>query len=322
MKDSETTRQLDDAWPESETVVGPPPPPAAPPAAPVAVEPAEPPPSRSIGNGLLVGLLLVLLIGAGAAIAYYLAHRNSGSQANTVTVTTARTPANQSLAVPSVVGSPRAAAVSRLRQAGLVPQIQLATSTKPAGTVLSQRPAAAASVTRGSQVLLVVANSTSRSTTTATTTTAPTTTAAAAPQPATATVPDVQQQPEAAAVQSLGQAGILASLAFVPGQDELGTVEAQAKQAGSTVPYHGHVQINLSSGPGQKPSERVPNVVGQTVKQAVASINAAHLRLIYLRIPVTSPGQAWKVVQQSPLAGGSAPQNAQVVVYVGALKNQ
>jgi beta-lactam-binding protein with PASTA domain len=307
----------EDAWPEAETVAyaAPPAPPVAPP--PAVAEPAEPPPSRSIGNGLLVGLLLVALIGAGAAIAYYLAHRDSGSKASTVTVTTAGTPADRSLAVPSVVGSTRADAVSRLRQAGLVPQIQVAQSTKPSGTVLSQRPAAAQGVARGSQVLLVVAGGTEPP---ATATTTPTTTAAAPPQPATATVPDVQQQSEASAVQALGQAGILASLAFVPGQDELGTVEAQAKQAGSTVPYHGHVQINLSSGPGQKQSEQVPNVIGQTVKQALASINGAHLRLIYLRIPVTSPSQAWKVVQQSPLGGGSAPQNAQVVIYVGALK--
>jgi hypothetical protein len=159
-----------------------------------------------------------------------------------------------------------------------------------------------------------------RSATTTPTTTAPVTTAAAPPQPTTATVPDVSHQPEAAAVQSLGQAGILASLAFVPARDELGTVEAQAKAAGTTMPYDGHMQINVSTGPGQKPSEPVPNVIGQSVKQALGAINGAHLRLIYLRIPVTDPTQAWKVVQQSPLGGSHAPQNAQVVVYVGQLK--
>ena len=49
-----------------------------------------------------------------------------------------------------------------------------------------------------------------------------------------------------------------------------------------------HVQINLSTGPGQKPSETVPNVIGQTLQQALAAINGAHLRLIYLKYPVTS----------------------------------
>ena len=76
-------------------------------------------------------------------------------------------------------------------------------------------------------------------------------------------MPDVSSQKEQAAVQSLNSAGILPSLAFVPGTDPLGTVTGQAKAAGATVPYHSHVQINVSSGPGDKPQEQVPNVVGQ-----------------------------------------------------------
>ena len=80
------------------------------------------------------------------------------------------------------------------------------------------------------------------------------------------------------------------------------------------------MQINISSGPGDKPSEQVPNVVGQTLQQALASINGAHLRLIYVKFPVTSRSQAGKIVQQSPLGGGHAPQNAQVLVFLGALQ--
>lgn len=246
-------RKPDDAWPEAETVIHSPPPPP----------PTEPPRSRDFGKGLLLGLVAVLLVGFGTAVAW-VAHRSSSSATGTVTVTTAGAPKQR----------PRAAVVAATKHKATAP----------------------------------------------TTTDAPTTTAAAPPEPTTATVPDVSQQSEAAAVQSLGQAGILASLAFVPAQDELGTVEAQAKQAGTTVPAQSHVQINVSTGPGQKASEQVPSVIGQTVKEAVTAINGAHLRLLYLRIPVTSPSQAWKVVQQSPLGGGTAPQNAQVVIYVGALK--
>ena len=76
-------------------------------------------------------------------------------------------------------------------------------------------------------------------------------------------MPDVTSQSEAAAVQALDQAGILASLFFVPGSDPLGTVEQQAKSSGTTVPYHSHVQINISSGPGDKPSESVPTSSGR-----------------------------------------------------------
>jgi beta-lactam-binding protein with PASTA domain len=157
-------------------------------------------------------------------------------------------------------------------------------------------------------------------TTTQAATTTPTTTAAVPAQPTTATVPDVTGQKEAAAVTALGKAGLFASIVFVPGTDPLGTVLEQAKPAGTTVPYHSHVQINVSRGPNATTDATVPNVTGQTLQQAVSTLNGAHLRLIYLKVPVTSRAQAGKVVQQSPLAGAKAPQNAQVVVYLGAFK--
>ena len=69
-------------------------------------------------------------------------------------------------------------------------------------------------------------------------------------------------------------------------RDPLGTVTGQAKASGSTVPYHSHVQINISSGPGDKPQERVASVIGQTLQQAVTSVNGAHLRLIYVKLLV------------------------------------
>jgi beta-lactam-binding protein with PASTA domain len=133
-------------------------------------------------------------------------------------------------------------------------------------------------------------------------------------------MPDVQGQQEQAAVTTLSRAGVLASLVFVPGSDPLGTVVQQAKPSGTVVPYLSHVQINVSRGPGTKVDESVPNVVGQTLTQAVAAMNGAHLRLIYVKYPVTSKSQAGKVVQQSPLAHAKAPQNAQVLVFLGAYK--
>ena len=70
-----------------------------------------------------------------------------------------------------------------------------------------------------------------------------------------------------------------------------------------------------------KPKEQVPNVIGQPLQQALASINNANLRLLYLKFPVTSKSQAGKIVQQSPLAGAQAPRNAQVVVYLGVFSS-
>ncbi len=333
----------DDAWPTSddptvisrrETVVGPPP-------------PVGPPPDRRIGAGLLLGIGAVALVAIGILLAYLLTHRHKDHPATT-TVTTAAlttTAVAATVSVPHFVGMKEADALVRIGQVGLQPKEVFKTQSATPGVVLSQAPRESAEVAKGSVITLVIAKSpaatvptataatttsdatTTAATTTAATTTAPTTTTpptttAPPPQPANATVPDVSGLTEPAAVQALGQAGVLASLFFVPGSDPLGTVEDQAKAAGTTVPYHSHLQINLSKGPNAATNEQVPDVTGQTLTHALSSVNGANLRLIYLKLPVSSKSQAGKIVQQSPLGGGQVPQNAQVLVYLGAYRVQ
>ena len=154
--------------------------------------------------------------------------------------------------MPDVRGRSLAAARAALQAAGLKTTVTRATSAKPAGTVVDEAPKPGAKIAKGSTVTLSVAHApatTAQTTTQATTTTAPTTTAAAPAPPQNATMPDVSHQNEQSAVQAMSRAGILASLVFVPAQDELGTVERQAKPAGTTVPFHSHVQLNISRGP-------------------------------------------------------------------------
>jgi len=273
---------------------------------------------------MLLALAAIALAVAGVAIAYFLTHRDNGPNVTTTFVTTSGTAA-AGKTMPKVTGEKLDQARSTLATFGVRPAVTPQTSDKPAGTVLAQAPEVGTTLTRTTPVTLVVAQarqqaatSTQATTSTGATTTAPTTTAAAPPLPTTATVPDVSSTTEAAAAQSLNRAGIIASLAFVPGSEPLGTVRGQAKQPGTTVPYHSHMQINISSGPGDKPKEQVPNVIGRPLQQALSSINGANLRMLYLRFPVTSKSQAGKIVQQSPLAGAQAPRNAQVVVYLGA----
>jgi beta-lactam-binding protein with PASTA domain len=282
---------------------------------------------------MLLALAVIALAAAGVAIAYFLTHRDDGSSVTTTVVTTSGTAA-VGKPMPKLTGQKLAAAKTTLLALGIQPTITPQTSKQPAGTILAQAPEVGTTLTRGTPVTLVVARAnrqaatstattstaatTTTATTTAQTTTAATTTAATPPPPQTATVPDVSNQTEAAAVQALNRQGIIASLAFIPGTDPLGTVEGQAKQAGATVPYHSHMQINISSGPGDKPKEQVPNVIGQPLQQALSSINGANLRLLYLKFPVTSRSQAGKIVQQTPLGGAQAPRNAQIVVYLGA----
>jgi beta-lactam-binding protein with PASTA domain len=291
---------------------------------------------------MLLGLGALVLVAAGILIAYLLTHQNNDKKtATTVVVTTApSTTVAPKVAVPRFVGLKEQDALVRAGEVGLKPKEVFQPSKAPKGVVISQRPPEGTELARGGQVTLVVdssprtgttvpatttapstnAQTTNPATTTQAATTSPTTTAAAPPQPQNATMPDVVGQKEAEAVTALGNAGILASIAFVPGTDPLGTVLDQAKPAGATVPYRSHVQINVSRGPNDNPLVAVPTVVGQTLEQAVGTLNGAHLRLIYLKYPVTSRAQAGKVVQQSPLGGARAPENAQIVVYLGAFK--
>ena len=309
---------------------------AAPPP-PVAPGPPPPDPDRRIGAGMLLALTAIAIALAGVAIAYFATHRDSHGGVTTVvlntgrsTPTTAKRPkpkpiaAKKNVAVPDLSGKSLADARAVLSALGFSAATTPVTSTQPAGTIVDQAPKAGEKLAKGASITLSVARAQTATTTTtqSTSTSTPTTTATAAPPPPqNATVPDVTTQTEAAAVQALNRAGILASLFFVPGQDPLGTVEQQAKAAGATVPAHSHVQINVSSGPGDKPKVAVPNVIGQTLQQALSSLNGAHLRLIFVKVPVTSRAQAGKVVQQSPLGGGQAPQNAQVAVFLGAYRS-
>jgi beta-lactam-binding protein with PASTA domain len=294
------------------------------------VPPPGPPADRRIGAGMLLGLGALVLVAAGILIAWLLTQRSGDTTAATTVVVTTASSATVApkVAVPRFVGMKEPDALVRAGQVGLQPKEVFKPTKAPKGVVISQRPPQGSELARGATVTLVV-DSTAKTTTlttsstTPTTTqsaTTPTTTAAAPPQPQTATVPDVAGQKEAAAVTAFGDAGILASIVFVPGSDPLGTVVQQAKPSGTTLPYHSHVQINISRGPNDNALVPVPNVVGKTLPEAVSGLNASQLRLLYVKYPVTSRAQAGKVVQQSPLSGAQAPRNAQIVVYLGAFK--
>jgi serine/threonine-protein kinase len=123
-----------------------------------------------------------------------------------------------------------------------------------------------------------------------------------------------------AAVTDLAAKGFLVTLAYVPSDDPLGTVEAQSPQAGATASSGSHVTVNVSSGPGNKPQKTVPDLSGKSVDDALAAVKAAGLRLIVVKRPVTDRSLVGKVVEQTPAAGKTIPRNGQVLVYWGALE--
>jgi serine/threonine-protein kinase len=333
------------------------PPPPPPPFRP---EEPDSPLGRGMLLGLLVIAVAVLGALAGWLVTHRGSGGTTTTVVGTARATGVAGAAVQKVTVPQLVGLTRQQALIRLGRAGLKPKMELRPAGPHDGLVAAQRPVQAESVALGSPVVVLldpspvqeasthpkpnpkpqpkaVTTTVTASTTTPqatapqtttgqttpsqTTTARATTTAATPPAPANATMPDVIRRPEAAAVSALSQAGLLAQIVFVPTTDDLGTVEAQTKPAGTTLPARSHVEINLSGGNGKFPPESVPNVVGENVQDAVSTLNGAQLRLLYEKVRVPSSALDGKVVQQSPIPGDKAPQHAQVVVYVGTFTN-
>jgi serine/threonine-protein kinase len=292
--------------------------------APPPVPPEDVPSERNLGWGMLLALGVLALVAIGAVIGWLLTHRDHGNKTTTVVLTQPggkqiRPGTPMLVAVPDVSGRQQAAAEQALRAAGFQVSTATVPSTQPKGTVVAQHPAASANAHHASTVRINVAAGPSTSAGVTTTSQAATTTAPA--QPTTASVPDVTNGALQSAVQQLATAGFRISLQYVPSTDPLGTVVAQSPQSSATAPAGSHVTVNAADGPGTKPQETVPTLTGGTLPHAVSTANGAHLRLIYVKRTVTDKSQAGTVVDQSPAAGAHAPQNAQVLAYLGAYRS-
>jgi hypothetical protein len=297
---AEMSSERSDGWPRSERVIDDdelvdtrvsPPPRHAPASETYVVDepvPAGPPPADRFGRGVLAGVVLALVVAALVA-AWLIArrqdhhHGNARPAASTVVVTTTSRPQPS----PAPVVTPRRHPATTA---------EAATATTAAAT-----PAAPATTT---------------SATTTTTPAQPTT-------PSTASVPDLARGggDVKSAVQDLAESGLRASVQYVPGTDPLGTVTAQFPKAGETATSGAHVTLSVSSGPGRKPQESVPDVGGRAVPGALRALNGAGLRLILLKQTVADRAEAGRIVEQTPAAGASAPRNAQVLVYMGAYRS-
>jgi serine/threonine-protein kinase len=134
--------------------------------------------------------------------------------------------------VPGLVGAKTAAAKRKLAALGLRASVRTVVSTRPAGTVVAQRPAAHAAVRRGSTVRLTVA------------------TGGSGQAAGRVTVPDVVGQEQDAAEQHLEAVGLTGNVAYAHSLQLVGTVVAQDPAAGATVSKGMQVTITLSNGPG------------------------------------------------------------------------
>ena len=228
--------------------------------------------------------------------------------------------------VPDVVGQSAGQAVALLKAAGFSATTVGVPSSETKGNVVAQRPAAGGKAQPGTRVRL---NVSAGSATTAPATTAPTATTPARPvqpgQPATATVPDVQGKTLQQARLALRKAGIVMAIRYVPSDQSVGTVVAQAKQPGTTAKRNAHMLVTVSQGGSGGTSAAtlatVPNVVGMDEQAAQTQLQQAGFSAVIEDFPTTDSSQDGKVVDEQPAPGTKAPKGSQIIIYVGRLQN-
>jgi beta-lactam-binding protein with PASTA domain/predicted Ser/Thr protein kinase len=220
------------------------------------------------------------------------------------------TRSNPSVSVPNVTGQTEQAAGATLRNAGLVPASSLKPSVKVAsGLVISQSPVAADIVKKGARVSIVISGG-----------------------PASKSLMDVTGLTAAKAAAELHQAG----LKTTSKKESSKTVEAGliigTEPPAETEVQEGHVvTLIVSSGP---PPVRVPDVTGQSLEAAEATLTNSELELGTVTKKVSSTQTAGTVLAQSPATGTSlhagdkvnltvaqapkAPKEVEVPAVVGA----
>jgi beta-lactam-binding protein with PASTA domain/predicted Ser/Thr protein kinase len=189
---------------------------------------------------------------------------------------------NQTVTVPKVTGQSEQAAGATLRAAGLDPLPSLHSSVSVAsGLVISQSPAAASEVKKGSHVNIVVSAG-----------------------PASSSLTNVAGLTVAAAESKLHKSGLRTTTRNEPSK----TVEAgrviRTEPPAETEVQEGHlVTLLVSSGPAPV---RIPDVVGQTLEAAEATLTNAELTLGTVSKRVSSTQAPGTVVAQAPAGGSTA----------------
>jgi beta-lactam-binding protein with PASTA domain len=204
--------------------------------------------------------------------------------------------------VPNVVGSTTAAAVARLKAAGLQSQVTSVPAKAAAGMVVSETPASGTSVAKGSTVSLKVSKG-------------------------QATVPDVVGQPASSAKTALRAAGLVPAEFEVLGAEPKGTVTAQKPLPNQKVPRGSKVRINVSTGQQggggittagttttAAQTVKVPNVVGLQQAPAQRRLHAVGLgaRINY----IASQQPSGRVIAESPVAGATVKKGSTVRISV------
>jgi beta-lactam-binding protein with PASTA domain len=210
--------------------------------------------------------------------------------------------------VPDVVGQSRSAAVSALRDAGLVPSAFTVPSAQPKGTVVAQHPRAGTSVAPGSSVRLNLSNGSGSG--------APP--PPPPPAPAGRAVPDVTDEVQSAAQRELNAEGFKALVVYVSSDLPTSVVVSQTPAAGSNARKGTRVRLEASLGEAAGTETAVPRVIGLTPNTATARLRSAGFRVQRLIQSTSIRSQAGRVVDEQPV-GADVPAGSTVTIYVGRL---
>jgi eukaryotic-like serine/threonine-protein kinase len=199
---------------------------------------------------------------------------------------------SKSVTVPDVTRLTEQTAGATLRDAGLDPIPSLASSTTvPSGRVISQAPGAGTVVDKGSRVSVVVSGG-----------------------PASEGLVDVEGLTSSQALAKLRKAG------FVPTTTPqssstvaAGRVIATDPSAGTEVQVGSHVTVFVSSGPA---SVSVPDLTGQSLTAAEATLTNAKLALGAVTRQVSGTQSPGTVLSQSPATGTAAHEGDKVNLTV------
>ena len=200
------------------------------------------------------------------------------------------------VAAPNVVGLTQSAAQQAITTAGLVvgAVTQSYDNNIPAGSVVSQNPAAGTAVASGSAVNLVIS---------------------LGPVQTTVTVPNVVGLTQSAAQQAITGAGLVVGTVTQSYNNSVpaGNVISQSPTAGASVA--GNSAVNLMVSLGVTPVT-VPNVVGLSQTAAQQALTTAGLTVGTVSQVYNNSVPAGNVVSQTPTAGNGVAPNTAVSLVV------
>jgi beta-lactam-binding protein with PASTA domain len=213
------------------------------------------------------------------------------------------------IAVPNVVGLKEAAALRKLKTAGLKTKVRRVFAQKPKGVVVEQDPTTGVRVLKGSVVQLSVSKGRK-----------------------TVVVPAVLGMDQQAAVAALRKVDLLANVFQVPSAEQKGIVVAQNPPAGANAQAGTPVRLNVSTGSTSTTATttvsttatagraRVPRVVGLRQTVALRRLQTAWLKGAVRYVSSSRP--AGVVASQLPAPGTSVARNSTVRLGVSSGPNQ